>query len=252
VASRCVDPTRRARADRTAGRLRRLDGGDPARGRGGAALFQRERTGKPAVVDVSLLNTAMWVLAPDIVASRLIGANLPTAGDQTQAPNPLVNTYPTKDRRWLSLILLQPDRYWADLCQHLDRAELADDPRFADAAARFEHRVECVAALDEIFATRTLAEWRQRLGTFEGVWAPLQTPLEVHDDHQALANGYLPELRSDTDQPFRLVASPVQFDETPPELQRAPEHGQHTEEVLLELGLGWDQIIAHKEAGAVL
>jgi crotonobetainyl-CoA:carnitine CoA-transferase CaiB-like acyl-CoA transferase len=80
----------------------------------------------------------------------------------------------------------------------------------------------------------------------------VQTALEVHDDPQVLANGYLPELKLDDGTPFRLVANPVQFDETPPELTPAPGHGQHTDEILLELGLDWDHILALKETGALL
>ena len=72
------------------------------------------------------------------------------------------------------------------------------------------------------------------------------------DDPQVIANGYVLEVRRDDGETFPLVANPVQFDETPPTLVAAPEHGQHTEEILLELGLDWDQIIAHKEAGAIL
>src|SRR5581483_11865147 len=78
-----------------------------------AALFRRERTGEAPLVDVSLLGTAAWVMAPDVVASRLLGFDLP-AGDRTQAPNPIVNSYRTKDGRWLFLNMLQPDRYWPD------------------------------------------------------------------------------------------------------------------------------------------
>jgi crotonobetainyl-CoA:carnitine CoA-transferase CaiB-like acyl-CoA transferase len=75
---------------------------------------------------------------------------------------------------------------------------------------------------------------------------------EIHDDAQVIANGYLPTVASDDGSPVALVANPVQFDETPPVLGRAPEHGQHTEEVLLEIGLTWDELAGHKESGAIL
>ncbi|HZP43796.1 MAG TPA: CoA transferase [Candidatus Binatia bacterium] len=215
-----------------------------------AALFRRERTGEAPLVDVSLLGTAAWVMAPDVVASRLLGFDLP-AGDRTQAPNPIVNSYRTKDGRWLFLNMLQPDRYWPDLCARLGRPDLAADPRFADGRARFEHRVECIHTLDEIFATRTLAEWSARLADAEGVWAPLQTAREVPDDAQVVANGYVPEVDRGDGTRFPLVASPVQFDETPPPLRPAPDLGQHTEEVLLALGVDWDALAAAKAEGAI-
>ena len=85
-----------------------------------------------------------------------------------------------------------------------------------------------------------------------GVWAPMQTAREVHDDPQSIANGYLPNVVSAEGTEFALVANPVQFDESSPELTHAPDHGQHTEEVLLELGLSWPEIAGHKDSGAIL
>jgi crotonobetainyl-CoA:carnitine CoA-transferase CaiB-like acyl-CoA transferase len=149
-------------------------------------------------------------------------------------------------------MMLESDRYWADFCRHVERPELIDDPRFKDAAARYENRRACVGVLDEVFASRPFAEWRSRLSTLEGVWAPMQTVREVHDDPQSVANGYLPVVASAEGIEFTLVANPVQFDETSPALSHAPDHGQHTEEVLLELGLTWPEIAAHKESGAIL
>jgi crotonobetainyl-CoA:carnitine CoA-transferase CaiB-like acyl-CoA transferase len=217
-----------------------------------AALLRRERTGTPSVVDVSLLATALWNIAPDIVASKLYEhVEMPTY-DADAPPNPLVGVYRTADGRYLSLVMLESDRFWPDLCRHIDRPELIDDPRYSNAAARFEHRRECRQELVDAFATASLDEWRTRLATLTGVWAPFQSPRELHDDVQVVANGYLPAVLADDGTPVELVANPVQFDESPPELRRAPDHGQHTEEVLLELGLSWDELIAHKESGAIL
>jgi len=215
-----------------------------------AALFRRERTGVAPVVDVSLLGTALWVMAPDVIASNLLGIDLPS-GNRTQPPNPIVNSYRTKDGRWLFLNMLQPDRFWPDLCERLGHPELTSDPRFADARSRFENRAECVRALDAIFAERTLAEWREALAEAEGVWAPMQTARELAADPQAVANGYLPEVAGPDGTRFMLVASPAAFDEANPSLRHAPELGEHTEEVLLELGLQWEDLAAAKDAGAI-
>ncbi len=215
-----------------------------------AALFHRERTGEPPVVDVSLLGTAMWILAPDIVLAKFTDQEMPLF-PRTQAPNPIVNSYRTKDGRWIFLNMLQPDRFWADLCRHLDRPDLISDPRFESGMARFQNREACVGELDAIFGSRTLADWRERLATVEGVWAPMQTAKEVGFDVQALANGYLSEVDRGDGTTFTLVASPVQFDETTPALRPAPDMGQHTEEVLLAAGYTWDDLAALKEAGAI-
>jgi crotonobetainyl-CoA:carnitine CoA-transferase CaiB-like acyl-CoA transferase len=217
-----------------------------------AALLRRERTGTPSTVDVSLLSLGMWNLAPDITSAKLFeGVDIPSF-DRDSLPNPLVGTYPTKDGRFLILVLLQADRYWPDLCKHLEREDLLEDPRFKDGAARYEHRVECIQVLRDIFRTRTYDEWRERFQTLAGVWSPLQTPLELHDDPQAIANGYLEPITASSGAEFRLPANPVQFDETPPVVRGAPEHGEHTDEVLLELGLTYDEILEHKVTGAVL
>jgi len=217
-----------------------------------AALLRRERGGEPAVLDLSLLATAMWTIAPDVTMAKALAlAGRPPRFDRRLSPNPIVNAYATRDRRWIMLIMLQGDRDWPDLCRHLGRPELCDDPRFRDAAARFAHRGECVDALDAIFAGRTLEEWKRALATTRGVWAPVQRPIELYDDPQVRANGYLAEVELADGSRCELVASPVHFDGAPPPLRAAPECGQDTEQVLLELGLGWDEIATHKKAGSI-
>jgi crotonobetainyl-CoA:carnitine CoA-transferase CaiB-like acyl-CoA transferase len=181
-----------------------------------AALLRRERTGTPSVVDVSLLGLGLWSIAPEVTSSKLYENVEIPAFDRDATPNPLVGTYPTKDGRFIIIVLLQSDRYWPDLCAHLDRPDLVEDPRFKDAAVRFEHRRECIQVLRDVFRTRTYDEWRERLQTLQGVWAPLQTTLEVHDDPQVTANGYLEQITASSGTGFVLPANPVQFDETPP------------------------------------
>jgi crotonobetainyl-CoA:carnitine CoA-transferase CaiB-like acyl-CoA transferase len=215
-----------------------------------AALFHRERTGEAPVVDVSLLGTAMWILAPDIVMTKLTDKEMP-AFERSEAPNPIVNSYKTKDGRWVFLNMLQPDRFWADFCRCIGRDDMIADDRFKDGISRFQNRQVCVAELDRTFASRPLAEWRVALADAEGVWAPMQSAREVHDDAQAQANGYLSVVDRGDGTTFTLVANPVQFDETTPTLTPAPEMGQHTEDVLLSLGLTWDELASLKDAGAI-
>ena len=229
-----------------------LPGGMTIAGGIAAALFHRERHGETSVVDVSLLSCAAWALSPDIVASKVFGIpKLPRITRQ-ESGNPLINSYKTKDGRFLNLTMLESDRFWPDLCRHIGRSELIDDPRFDTSVHRAENRHECIAALDGAFAERTLAEWKDELADADGVWAVYQEPLELHDDPQVIENGYFREVTGDDGGTFTLVANPVQFDETPPDLARAPGHGEHTEAILLELGFDWDDIIAWKESGAIL
>src|SRR5436190_8241923 len=154
-----------------------------------AALVRRERAGEGAIVDGSLLGTAMWSMSPGIVSSLLFGPErpLPPPSPRTQPVNPLVGVYRTKDDRFVNLVFLQSDRYWPDFCRGVGRPSLLDDLRFATAEARATHSEEFVALLDEIFAERTLDEWRDILDEAEGVWAPVQTVADVGHDRQAIA-----------------------------------------------------------------
>jgi crotonobetainyl-CoA:carnitine CoA-transferase CaiB-like acyl-CoA transferase len=217
-----------------------------------AALLKRERTGEASVVDVSLLATAMWQLSPMVIASKLFGFSKIPQGDRTKSPNPGVGTYRTADDRFISLILLQSDKHWDDFVKRLGVPDMATDPRFCDSTVRGENNTECIARLDEAFGSQPLSYWVEVLADFDGVWSPFQTLDELYDDVQVIANGYLPTMTASNGQAVQLVASPAQFDEEPIGVERAPEHGEHTELLLMDLGHDWDQITAMKESGAVL
>jgi len=165
--------------------------------------------------------------------------------------NPLSRNYQTKDGRWVSLGCLQPGRYWRPACEAIGRPELADDPRFADAASLMANCGEAVAILTAEFAERPLAEWRERLADFSGQWAVVQDTLEAAADPQAVANGYVQECATATGTPFRLAAAPVQYDEQPPVPRRAPTFNEHGDDVLAELGLSAEEIIDLKVQGVV-
>jgi crotonobetainyl-CoA:carnitine CoA-transferase CaiB-like acyl-CoA transferase len=228
-----------------------LQGANTIAGAIAMALFKRVRTGETSVIDVSLMHVAMWAMGPDIVGAPYLG-DVRGYGDRTQSPNPIVNLYTSKDGRFFYFVCLQPDRFWAELCGLIGRPDLATDTRYADAASRYENRVACVAELDAIFATMDLDEVKQRLSTFTGVWAPVLKPSELHTHPQVEINGYLPMVAANNGDDFRVVAAPMHFSghtTAPP--AAAPEHGQHTEEILLEVGMDWDGITQLRESGAL-
>ncbi|MEO5843009.1 MAG: CoA transferase [Acidimicrobiales bacterium] len=230
-----------------------LAGGQTIAGAIAAALFKRERSGEPSVVDISLLAMGMWMMSPNIVSQKLYQDSPAPKFGRQQAPNPIANRYLTKDNRVVHLVMLQAVRYWPELITAVGRADLAHDPRFADAASMFANRVEAVRILDEVFATRTMNEWREVLQHIDGVWAPAQRCIELYDDHQAVANGYIASVDpGNGGAHFPVVANPAQFDEQPCSVTRAPGAGEHTDEILTELGYDWDRIIELKVAGAVL
>jgi crotonobetainyl-CoA:carnitine CoA-transferase CaiB-like acyl-CoA transferase len=215
-----------------------------------AGLFQRERTGDGIEVDVSLLGTAMWVLSPDIVAALLYGGPLPASGEMKVVPNPLVGNYRCADGKWLVLMMLQSERFWPHFAETVGRRDLLD--RWPTPDARRDARQEMADELTRLFATRPRAEWAALLGASECIWGPLQTPLELADDPQVQANGYLLDSPASDGTTVRVCANPVQFDGMPPAVARgAQDAGAQTEEVLLELGCTWDEIGRWKGAGVV-
>jgi crotonobetainyl-CoA:carnitine CoA-transferase CaiB-like acyl-CoA transferase len=160
--------------------------------------------------------------------------------------------YRTADGRFIALQLLAPDRSWSELCRVLDQPEMASDPRFSTMDARRTHARACVEWLEAVFADRDLETWRQVLAGFAGEWVVVQHPSELASDPQVRANGYLADIDLDDGATLPMVASPIQFDEQPNQPQRGPEHGEHTEAVLLELGLGWDEITDLKGRRVIL
>jgi crotonobetainyl-CoA:carnitine CoA-transferase CaiB-like acyl-CoA transferase len=214
------------------------------------ALLKRERSGEGSVVDVSLLATAMWTLSSDVLAA-LAGGKPRASSARGGAVNPLVGAYKTKDDRHIQLVFLQADRYWADFCRLIGREELIEDPRFVDLKARAENLQACVAELEAEFAKRTFEEWKELLAGIDAPWAPVQAVEELLTDPQVLANDYIGEVETEDGRKYSLPNVPVQFDGAPAALGRAPEHGEHTETVMLELGYTWEQIAQLKDAGAI-
>jgi crotonobetainyl-CoA:carnitine CoA-transferase CaiB-like acyl-CoA transferase len=217
-----------------------------------AALLHRERTGEALTVDGSLLSMGAWAMGASLAASAAFGIDRIPRYQPSEAPNALVNSYATKDGRFVSLVMLQSDRFWPELVTALGRPDLIEDPRFVDHAARMTNNREAVAELAALFGSRTFDEVTAILATGKGAWAPVQRPIDVLSDPQVVANGYLQDVKDANGNPFQLVPAPLQFNGETGDTRRAPGHGEHTDEVLGELGMDMEQILELKISGAVL
>jgi crotonobetainyl-CoA:carnitine CoA-transferase CaiB-like acyl-CoA transferase len=214
------------------------------------ALFHRERTGETTEVDISLLSTAMWSHGSAIALS--LQNNVPWSIPPGAARrNPLTANYKTADDRWLAFTCLQAGKYWPLLAVAIDRPELATDARFADHLSLLTNSAEAIKILDDLFATRSLSYWRDKLADFAGQWTVVQDSLEAAADPQSEANGYIQECETASGVKFRLAAAPVQYDGEAAAPRRAPLFNEHGDEILGQIGYDTDGIIDLKVKGVV-
>lgn len=219
-----------------------------------AALLHRERTGMALEVDVSLLSSAWWAAGANIAQGIEKGviARSPMPDASGAQKNPFMGNYRTSDGRFINLCMPSPTGFIRDAFEHLGIAEAADDPRFADVYALMENACPASEMIKAAFAGQPFAYWYEHLKTMKGQWAPFQSLLELANDEQALANDMLVEVEGgDGGAPFKVVRGPVQFNHERVTTTRAPRASEHTELVLLELGMAWERIEELKTAGAI-
>ncbi len=213
------------------------------------ALWHRQRTGQGQEVDVSLLGGQISLQGWSITSYYLTGRN-PQSGSRTER-SPLFNFYRAADS-WLAITIID-ERQWPALCRIVGLPELAEDARFQGRDERQKHASELVFLLDVAFADRDREEWLAALQAEEIPCGPVNTYGDLADDAQVQANDYLVDMTLPEGATVKLPGPAVGLSETPGSVRTtAPELGQHTEEVLLDLGYGWDEIATLREERVIL
>jgi crotonobetainyl-CoA:carnitine CoA-transferase CaiB-like acyl-CoA transferase len=211
------------------------------------ALFDRERTGAGRVVSTSLVRTGAYVISSDLAARA--NREMAEAGLRRALYNPLLACYRAGDGRWFFLLGLEPTRHWPNVAAAVGRQDLLGDERFGDFMSLIVNARDLIDILDGEFATRSLDEWSEIFAAHDVWWDPVQSFEEVLDDPIMRAAGVFRPMVGDR----TAIAAPADVTPTSSavEVGSAPELGQHTEEILVELGYDWDTITTLKDAGTI-
>ncbi|MEX1022561.1 MAG: CoA transferase, partial [Dehalococcoidia bacterium] len=213
------------------------------------ALMHRERSGEAQEVNTSLYGSQLCIQSYNITAAMWMDVN-PTRTRHEQR-RPTWNSFQGGDGKWFMIGALPPDKWWKRFCEVMETPDLIEGD-FATAPGRWEHNTEIIARMDQVFATRTRDEWVAAFHEADLLVQPVMDYLEIAQDQQAWANGYITKVPHPADgEEMPMVGSPVHLSRTPARIERmAPEFGQHTEEVLLEQGFTWEDISALRDRGA--
>jgi crotonobetainyl-CoA:carnitine CoA-transferase CaiB-like acyl-CoA transferase len=220
-----------------------------------AALLHRERTGEALELDVSLLSTAWWAAGASMTQGMETGEVMRTfmpGSAATMSVNPFMGNYLTSDGGTINLCIISPTGLIRDTFEHLGIPEAADDERFSEVLPLIQNASAAAELIGKAFAAKPFEYWRQHLKTMKGQWAPFQSLIDLASDEQAIANDMIAEVElASGGAPFKVVRGPVQFNHEPLQTTRAPQASEHTELVLMEIGMDWVRIEELKDAGAI-
>ncbi len=213
------------------------------------ALYRRERTGKGSYVTTSLLAAGVWSCGV-FVQGALCDATFFPLHDRLKPPNALINVYRASDDNWFVLVLT-PDK-WPALAKGVGRLDLLTDPRFADPAKLAANSAELTAMLDEIFRSQPMSHWREIFDQAHLTFGVVHAPSEVVKDPQLRENDIVVPIEGAGEKVKFTVSSPLTVHNVSKvAARRAPEIGEHNDELLQELGFSNDKIGEFRASGAI-
>jgi crotonobetainyl-CoA:carnitine CoA-transferase CaiB-like acyl-CoA transferase len=207
-----------------------------------SAMRLRDRDGKGRYVETSLLQTGLYILGGDLSTALVTGEPVPRH-DRLEPANPLWNSDPVAEDRWIMMVMIDPNRYWLKFCSAVGLPELAEDERFADPFARTANCRELVTILDPKFAEKTLEQWKPLLDAAGLIWAPVATIQEAIKDPQVRAMGYFNALEHAEAGTFETVGMPFRIEgESLGARTAAPPVDRDGRAILREAGIAEDEI----------
>jgi formyl-CoA transferase len=213
------------------------------------ALYRRERTGKGSHVTTSLLAQGVWSASVSIQAA-LCEAKFFALHDRKNPANAALNVYRAGDGTWFVLIVM-PDKL-AAVAKAIGRTDLLTDPRFSDPAKLVENTAQLTAILDEVFGSQPMAHWYEVFNGVHVTFGAVREPQEVINDPQLRANDIVVALEGAGGKLTSTISSPIQVHGVAKaSARRAPEIGEHNEEILRQLGFNATEIDGLRASGAI-
>ncbi len=215
------------------------------------ALFTRERSGMGQEVHVSLYSTGQWLNGIALMINSLLGID-PIVPEDRTVHSPLRNRYFCKDGKWIICTHHPEEKYWPTFCEAIGQKPWLSDPRFTDTDSRGTNQVELIELLDEIFKTKTSDEWMAIFVDKGLMFCPVQHVTEIPTDPQALVNQYMVDFQEPEVGSFRIAGYPIHFStHSAGTRSLAPSLGQHTSEIMGELGFSQEEIEGFKKEGVI-